>query len=224
MQLANTPSLLPWSASLKWAGLLLGMSMGGVFDGIVLHQILQWHHLLNAVEGQPWPDLRMQLVVDGAFHALMYAVLAAGPVLVCKARQDLALGKADRCLFASMLVGFGLWNALDGIIFHWVMALPHIKMDAVRPFLWDLAWFVALGVLPLAIGYRLRRAAECPGGPVSRHSKAVAASLALLIGGAGWQPLRPSALAMMRDGLSARRGIGPGLQGNRPDQRQGSVR
>jgi len=49
----------------------------------------------------------MQLVIDGLFHALMHVVLAAGLVLMVKARHDLALGKANSYLLASMPVGFG---------------------------------------------------------------------------------------------------------------------
>jgi uncharacterized membrane protein len=30
------------------AGLLLGVGLGGLFDGVVLHQILQWHHMLSS--------------------------------------------------------------------------------------------------------------------------------------------------------------------------------
>ena len=29
------------------AGLLYGLGLGGFVDGIVLHQILQWHHMLS---------------------------------------------------------------------------------------------------------------------------------------------------------------------------------
>jgi Predicted membrane protein (DUF2243) len=28
-------------------GILLGVGLGGFVDGIVLHQILQWHHMLT---------------------------------------------------------------------------------------------------------------------------------------------------------------------------------
>ncbi|MGD9755596.1 MAG: DUF2243 domain-containing protein, partial [Acidimicrobiia bacterium] len=28
-------------------GLLIGIGLGGFVDGIVLHQVLQWHHLLT---------------------------------------------------------------------------------------------------------------------------------------------------------------------------------
>jgi uncharacterized membrane protein len=29
------------------AGILFGLGLGGFFDGIVLHQILQWHHMVT---------------------------------------------------------------------------------------------------------------------------------------------------------------------------------
>jgi uncharacterized membrane protein len=33
---------------LRNAGILLGLGLGGFFDGIVLHQLLQWHHMLSS--------------------------------------------------------------------------------------------------------------------------------------------------------------------------------
>jgi uncharacterized membrane protein len=33
----------------KASGLLFGIGLGGFLDGIVLHQILQWHHMLSHV-------------------------------------------------------------------------------------------------------------------------------------------------------------------------------
>jgi uncharacterized membrane protein len=62
----------PW---VKWAT-VLGVALGGFFDGILLHQILQWHHLLSLVPG--FADMRLQILWDGYFHALMYFVAAAG--------------------------------------------------------------------------------------------------------------------------------------------------
>ncbi|GAB1583537.1 DUF2243 domain-containing protein [Phyllobacterium phragmitis] len=43
------------------AAFLLGFSIGGFFDGILLHQILQWHHLLSGIAGRA-QDLRFQIV------------------------------------------------------------------------------------------------------------------------------------------------------------------
>lgn len=31
------------------AGILIGMGLAGFFDGIVLHQVLQWHHMSSSV-------------------------------------------------------------------------------------------------------------------------------------------------------------------------------
>jgi hypothetical protein len=34
-------------------GILLGIGLGEFFDGIVLHQILQWHHMVSHVDDYP---------------------------------------------------------------------------------------------------------------------------------------------------------------------------
>jgi uncharacterized membrane protein len=39
--------------------LLLGIGLGGFVDGIVLHQIRQWYHMLNAASGYPAPRCKV---------------------------------------------------------------------------------------------------------------------------------------------------------------------
>ena len=68
-----------------WAGAILGFALGGFFDGILLHQILQWHHLLSLVPGMA--DLRLQVLWDGYFHALMYLLAAVALFLVLTSRS-----------------------------------------------------------------------------------------------------------------------------------------
>jgi len=62
------------------AGILFGLGLGGFFDGIVLHQILQWHHMLTSA-GYP-PDsvenLKVNTRWDGLFHASTYIFTALG--------------------------------------------------------------------------------------------------------------------------------------------------
>ena len=36
--------------ALRWPGWLLGFALGGFADGILFHQVLQWHHLLSGVD------------------------------------------------------------------------------------------------------------------------------------------------------------------------------
>ena len=73
---------------LLWAGILLGLGFGGFFDGIVFHQILQWHHMLTSA-GYP-PDsvanLQVNTLADGTFHAATYLFTAAGLIVLWRAR------------------------------------------------------------------------------------------------------------------------------------------
>jgi uncharacterized membrane protein len=148
---------------LRWAGFLLGFSLGGFFDGILLHQILQWHHLLSNV--QAVQDMRVQVLADGLFHAVMYVIAAAGLFKLWRARTVFAAPDADTLLTAMALIGFGTWHMLDGVLSHWITGIHRIKIDSQNPLAWDLFWFAAFGVVPVWLGWILRRRVNArPGG------------------------------------------------------------
>ena len=49
----------------------MGLGLGGFIDGIVLHQILQWHHLLTDTGDHPMTPvagLEDNSLADGFFH------------------------------------------------------------------------------------------------------------------------------------------------------------
>ncbi|ANN76574.1 DUF2243 domain-containing protein [Bordetella flabilis] len=146
-----------YSASYTWAGYALGFAMSGFFDGILLHQILQWHHLLSGVQSARFGDLRVQIMADGLFHAAMYLVAAAGLYMLYRARADLSLPRGGRRLMANFWIGFGVWHVLDAVLSHWVTRIHRIRMDVSNPLAWDLAWLFLFGVIPLLAGWRLRR-------------------------------------------------------------------
>src|SRR3712207_233964 len=82
-------------------GLLLGVGLGGFADGIVLHQILQWHHLISSTSKGPLDTLaglEANTLADGVFHAVMWALTTLGVWLLWRRarRGRLAL---DRHLF-----------------------------------------------------------------------------------------------------------------------------
>jgi uncharacterized membrane protein len=55
------------------------LGLGGFFDGIVLHQILQWHHLLSNVRPVHTLEyVKVNTVADGLFHLLDYGLTIAG--------------------------------------------------------------------------------------------------------------------------------------------------
>lgn len=142
----------PYIQPLNRAGWLLGFALGGFFDGILLHQILQWHHLLSGIQRAPFGDLRVQIVADGVFHAAMYVVAAIGLWQLLRARYLLVDRRAERLLAANMLIGFGAWHVVDGIVSHWALGIHHIRMDSANPLFWDLLWFIVFGLLFLAAG------------------------------------------------------------------------
>lgn len=171
-----------FSRAYSWSGLALGLAIGGFFDGIVLHQILQWHHLLSGLEGGAFGDLRFQILADGLFHALMYVVGGVGLWLLWRSREEFGQVGADRLLFSNALVGFGVWHVLDAIISHWVLGIHRIRMDTAMPLAWDIFWVVVFGLVPLLAGWLIR---SDDGGPRRRRfAGPLMLSAVLLAGGA----------------------------------------
>ena len=140
------------------AGAVLGIGLGGFVDGILLHQILQWHHMLSS---HPNPavarDLRLNVVADGFFHVGTYAFTVAGVVLLHRAwrRRDVAL--SGRSLFGSVAMGWGVFNLVEGVVDHHLLGVHHVwPAGPGSVLLWDLAYLLA-GALLLGGGYAVVR-------------------------------------------------------------------
>ena len=67
----------------KSAGILFGLGLGGFFDGIVLHQLLQWHHMLTSF-GYPADNVRnleINTLWAGIFHSSTYFLIWGALIL-----------------------------------------------------------------------------------------------------------------------------------------------
>lgn len=133
------------------AGGVFGFGIGGLADGIVLHQVLQWHHFVSddtttaTVEG-----LEANTLADGVFHLAALVVVLVGTVLVWRA----APGRG-REVAGGALVGWGAFHLVDEVAFHLLLDLHHIRM--VEGYLaYDLG-FTAIGVVLVLVGWRLLR-------------------------------------------------------------------
>ena len=143
-------------------GLLLGIGLGGFLDGIVLHQILQWHHLLSATDEHPVDTvagLEVNTLADGFFHLGTWVAVLAGTALALRARQRDRLAAGWRFQVGLLLAGWGLFNVVEGVINHHLLDLHHVRDDLGAPLSWDLG-FLALGGLLLLLGWRLHRSDE----------------------------------------------------------------
>src|SRR4051812_39443585 len=111
------------------AGLLLGVGLGGFADGIVLHQILQWHHMFTSTA--PWSGrsvraLEVNTLGDGLFHLATWIAVVIGLRLLWSVRQ--ASGALPgRSLIGLVLAGWGLFNLVEGLIDHQLLGIHHVR-------------------------------------------------------------------------------------------------
>lgn len=117
------------------AGLVLGAGLGGFVDGVVLHQLLEWHHMLSGRRPLSDPaNMAVNMRADGLFH-LGCLVLTTGGVLL--------LGRAPRTgtptLVGLLLAGWGVFNLVEGTVNHLVLGLHHVRHGPA-----ELAWDLGL--------------------------------------------------------------------------------
>jgi uncharacterized membrane protein len=142
--------------SIAVAGILLGIGFGGFFDGILLHQILQWHHMLTSTGDHPATTvagLEDNTLADGLFHALTFVAALTGLAVLWKAVGRGAV-LAGRHLLGLMLAGWGSFNLVEGLVDHQILTVHHVNPDNVV--LWD-ALFLVLGAGLLVGGLALAR-------------------------------------------------------------------
>ena len=192
---AHSPSVAASGSRPAIAAGVLGFALGGFFDGIMLHQVLQWHHFLSLVPGEALRDIRAQILADGVFHVAVYGIAALGLWLLWRARGGIGSASGWHLLGAALL-GFGAWQVVDVVGFHWVVGIHRIRVDVPNPLLWDLGWLAVIGLPPVLAGLWLRRSAAGDGGPSprdgKRHGRAAAAMLALsVLGSASLASLPP---------------------------------
>lgn len=139
------------------AGLLLGTGLGGFVDGIVLHQLLQWHNMLSSV--RPPIDLiemKYNMVWDGLFHAFTWLMVALGVWRLWLAGRRADVPWSGRTFVGSLVLGWGLFNTVEGLIDHQLLGIHHVHPGADQ-LAWDIG-FLALGLVQLGAGWAAIRA------------------------------------------------------------------
>lgn len=141
------------------AGLVLGVGFGGFIDGIVLHQILGWHHLVCVTarcEPETVAQLQRQNVQDGFFHLLVWVITLAGAAMLFRAGRHAGPAWSGRVLAGAMLAGWGLFNVVEGVVDHHILGIHHVLPGHPQELLLDLL-FLVCGVTLGVIGLRLAR-------------------------------------------------------------------
>jgi uncharacterized membrane protein len=140
----------------------MGLGLGGFVDGIVLHQLLQWHHLLtgdNGGEPSTTAGLEANTLADGFFHLATWLLVVTAMLLTVRAWQRRELAPPWRGHFGMLLAGWGAFNVVEGVIDHQILGIHHVRDDLGAPLGWDLG-FLAFGVLLIVGGLALARRAS----------------------------------------------------------------
>jgi uncharacterized membrane protein len=140
------------------AALLLGLGLGGFFDGIVLHQILQWHHMVST----PTPpdtlaNLEMNTLGDGIFHAVTWVVTVTGVFVLMASNGARHENGGTGTLIGGMLAGWGSFNGVEGLVDHHLFGLHHVR-PGPDEFVYDVA-FLIWGGFMLVVGVAAVRGA-----------------------------------------------------------------
>jgi uncharacterized membrane protein len=143
----------------KASGLLYGLGFGGFVDGILLHQILQWHHMLSDVAGHhpaTLAGLEVNTVADGFFHLATWLLVVTASVLTVRAWQQGRRAPSWRFHFGLVIAGWGTFNVVEGLVDHQLLGVHHVRDDLGGPLAWDIG-FLVFGVLLIAGGWLLHR-------------------------------------------------------------------
>lgn len=137
------------------SSLLFGVGLGAFFDGIVLHQLLQWHHLVSVpVPPDDLAAMELNVLADGLFHVLAWIATVAGLLLLLLSPAD-GRPAPGRRFAGGILIGWGGFNLVEGLIDHHLLGIHHVR-PGPDELLYDVA-FLAWGAAMVAAGTWMRR-------------------------------------------------------------------
>lgn len=90
------------------AAVLLGAGLGGFLDGIALHQIANWQQMLG-------------------FHLTTWLLTLGGVCLLWGTMRGAGRLPTTRSFCGYLLVGWGGFGLLEGIINHQLLGLHHVR-------------------------------------------------------------------------------------------------
>ncbi|HEY9880474.1 MAG TPA: DUF2243 domain-containing protein [Leptolyngbyaceae cyanobacterium] len=137
------------------AGILIGVGMGGFVDGIVLHQILQWHNMIsNVLPPETVENMSINMVWDGIFHAFDWVATLIGIFLLWSAAYHRDPIPSLQQFVGTLVFGMGAFNLIEGIIDHHILSLHYVR-QVPNYTLYNFTFLAIGGVLFILIGWVL---------------------------------------------------------------------
>lgn len=168
-RLTNLNVQIPSPVPLTIASMVLGIGLGGFIDGIMFHQIFQTHSMLsNKISTTDYVGKSVNMFWDGIFHFFCLLVVLLGIVLLWELLFKAHVDRSGKLLSGGLLLGWGLFNIVEGIINHHLLALHNVIELSPNQ---DFGNFTFLGgsVIVVVVGYML----------VKNHTKPLVSNLVL---------------------------------------------
>ncbi|MGN1400579.1 MAG: DUF2243 domain-containing protein [Bacillus sp. (in: firmicutes)] len=146
-------SLTSRKKALVVGSFIFGFGFMGAMDGIIYHQLLQWHSVIMETS-RPG-----QILSDGIFHMAVTVALVAGGIILWLAGNPREHGRGVRKMIGWFLIGAGLFNLIEGIINHHILKIHRVKPSDPNALLFDIG-FLVLGAVITVIGILVQRSRE----------------------------------------------------------------
>jgi uncharacterized membrane protein len=139
------------------AGILMGIGMGGFVDGIVLHQIVQWHNMVsNWIPPTTRETMSINMVWDGIFHAFVWVVTLVGILMLWSAAYCRDAIPSLQSFVGQLIFGWGVFNLVEGIIDHQILGVHYVR-QVPNYTVYNLTFLAVGGVLFILIGWMLMK-------------------------------------------------------------------
>lgn len=157
----NQPDSVVIRRGLLAAG-VFGFGFSGLIDVLVLHHILQWHHLLSGLYPMNTLNgLQRNILADGIFSIGMLVIMGVGAGLLWQSERRTDVPLAVRPLAGAALIGLGVFDLYDAIVDHALLGLHQPMGSGGQPQSlggrYNLHWLL-VSLLFIAIGYYIYRA------------------------------------------------------------------
>lgn len=144
------------------AGIVLGIGLGGFLDGIVFHQLLQLHNMLTGrVPKTSIQNMEINMFWDGLFHMFTWLTTLLGLWLLWRAGRQKDVPWIGRVLVGGMILGWGLFNLVEGLIDHHILHAHHV-VERLGVSIYDYA-FLGSGVTFILLGWTMVRSGAASG-------------------------------------------------------------
>lgn len=97
-------------------------------------------------------NAKVNMYWDGLFHAAVWVMTVIGLSMLWHVGRRKDVPWSGKTFFGSLLIGWGLFNLIEGIIDHQLLGIHHVFEYTDDKLPWDLG-FLLLGLLLLATGW-----------------------------------------------------------------------